>query len=67
MTKKEFRAFTKAIYKKNKDPKLSPGKPDKCKGGITKNLNKKNQDRISCDNCDYYLMCFPEHIQNWIK
>lgn len=34
---------------------LTPGKPDECQG------NGQHPDyECCCDNCDYYLACFPE-------
>ncbi|MBR7160230.1 MAG: hypothetical protein IKD20_04240 [Clostridia bacterium] len=34
--------------------KLTPGKPDVCLG------NGKQSFECCCDECDYYLLCFPE-------
>ena len=35
---------------------LSPGRPELCEG------NGKHPDfEICCDNCDYFLACFPEY------
>lgn len=35
---------------------LAPGNPDKCQG------NGKHPDfEICCDECDYFLNCFPEY------
>ena len=37
---------------------LTPGNPNACQG------NGKHKDfEICCDNCDFYLTCFP----NWKK
>ena len=33
---------------------LTPGKPDVCPG------NGEHNFECCCDECDYYLLCFPE-------
>lgn len=35
---------------------LSPGKPDKCLGN-----GEHEEYEICCDNCDWFLLCFPEY------
>lgn len=35
------------------DPELSPGHPDTCAGNVENVGN-------CCDECDYFLACFPE-------
>lgn len=37
---------------------LTPGKPDVCLGNGEHNFD------CCCDECDYYLLCFPEADQN---
>ena len=37
--------------------KLTPGQPDVCLG------NGKQGFECCCDECDYYLLCFPEFDQ----
>ena len=39
------------------DVELTPGKPDVCLG------NGKQGFECCCDECDYYLLCFPEFDQ----
>ena len=34
---------------------LSPGKPSVCLG------NGEQEFECCCDECDYYLLCFPEY------
>ena len=43
------------------DVELSPEKPDVCLG------NGKQGFECCCDECDYYLLCFPETDQKSIK
>lgn len=39
---------------------LTPGKPTQCKGnGKTKNKKGKLIE-CCCDECDYFLLCYPE-------
>ena len=40
------------------DVELLPGNPSECPGGFEQ--NRENQDNLQCENCDYYLTCFPE-------
>ena len=35
---------------------LKPGKPDECEGN-----GKHPQFELCCDECDYFLKCFPEY------
>ena len=35
---------------------LTPGKPDVCLG------NGKQGFECCCDECDYFLLCFPEYM-----
>ena len=34
---------------------LTPGKPDACLG------NGERGRELCCDECDFYLLCFPEY------
>ena len=35
---------------------LLPGNPAECPGGF----DQENQDNLCCENCNYYLECFPD-------
>ena len=37
---------------------LTPGEPDACLG------NREGGIECCCDECDYYLFCFPEFDEN---
>lgn len=41
------------------EPELKPGNP-KCPGGFEMNEDN-NFENLLCENCNYYLACFPEH------
>ncbi len=41
---------------------LTPGKPDECLGG-----DKYPEYPLCCDECDYFLLCFPEFDLKRIK
>ena len=40
---------------------LTPGEPDVCLG------NGKQGFECCCDECDYFLLCFPEFDVKWMK
>lgn len=40
-----------------KETKLTPGKPSECQGN-----GQHPGVACCCDNCDYYLACFPEWL-----
>ena len=42
------------------EPELKQGNPTKCPGGFEQNEDN-NFENLMCENCDYYLACFPEH------
>ena len=49
--------MSKDIFKKAIDStgvELTPGEPDACLG------NGDQDSECCCDECDYYLLCFPE-------
>ena len=49
--------MSKTIQEKNiyiTDIELTPGKPDICLG------NGEDGFECCCDECDYFLLCFPE-------
>ena len=41
---------------------LTPGKPDVCLGG-----DKPPEYPLCCDECDYFLLCFPEYMPKSFK
>ena len=41
---------------------LTPGKPDECLGG-----DKHPEYPLCCDECDYFLLCFPEYMPTSFK
>ena len=40
---------------------LTPGEPNVCLGNGDQGLE------CCCDECDYFLLCFPEYKPQWIK
>ena len=64
-TKEEMISYLRALPKKDEpwpddliDPtgaELTPGDPERCKGN-----GKEDPMTCCCDECDYYLACFPE-------
>lgn len=52
--------FKKAMFRFEKDPVsgaiILPGCPERCEGN-----GKNPKYEICCDECDYYLECFPEY------
>lgn len=42
-------------------PELTPGNPELCKGNGEFLTDTGEAIEICCDECDYFLVCFPEY------
>jgi len=59
MREREHLTSTQVVSKLESDAELSPGKPELCEGN-----GKHPFFECCCDECDYFLLCFPQSLDN---